>query len=482
MGVGFLKRNALWALLVLLLVGGALWMQSRRPEAQVVQARNQEMAEILAVSGQVRGRLESRLAPEITGTIGTIDVEEGQLVEPGQILAQLKSDRQQAQVDQASQRVEVAVAQLQVARRGPLPSELRQAQAEVQRSEGVSRANLASARERLLELERGPRLEQIEQSKAEQRQAQTELAQRKRDFQRQAELYKQGAISKQSYEQALTALQQSESALTRAQQRLSEQSNGTRPEKKAQARESVRAAEAELAGAQKAGRARIQQLRDRPRPEDIALAQAQVEEAQTALNIAKEQLAQTTIKAPYRGTVGRKLLRVGDTAAPNSPIFTFSSHRSLEIRVEIDESERARVEKGMKGTVRANGYSETFEAKIAEFAAEIDSLKGTLEVRLFPVETPKWLLSGQTVDVNIILSPQKARLLIPLTSVILEGESASVLVLTGNTLERRLIEVSSPSKDGYLVLSGLNEEDWVILYPQSFSAGDSVRADRIEGT
>lgn len=478
--VEFLKRNIPWLIVVLVLVVGTLWIQNRPPEVKVVQAQAKDLAEILAVSGQVRGREESRLAPEVNGTVAAIEVEEGQLVQTGDVLAKLNTDRLQAQYDQAVQRVSVASAQLGVASRGPLESELAEVRSEIRKAEAIASANLASAQQQLLESQRGPRQEQVRQARAEQTQALADKDQRARDFMRQKELYEKGAISKQAYEQSATTLKQAKGALTRAQQRVAELQNGTRPEQVARARESVRAAQADLSAAQSTGQARLQQLLDRPRPEDVNLAQAQLQEAQAALEIAKEQLQQAIITAPYEGTVGKRLLRVGDLAGPSAPIFTFASQLALEVRVEIDESERARVKEGMTGVVRASGYPNSFRAKVAEFAAEIDSLKGTLEVRLLADEPPDWLLPGQTVDVNILLSPQQERLLVPLTCVVLEGEKSSALVVESGKIAKRDISVASPSKDGYLVLSGLEQDDWVVLYPQGFEVGDTVRPDEVE--
>jgi RND family efflux transporter MFP subunit len=476
--VDYIKRNIPWAIAVLLLVVGAIWVQNRPPKVEVVQAKVEQLAEILAVSGQVRGREESRLAPETNGTVGELLVEEGELVRAGRPLARLKMDRLQAQYDQALQRVGVASAQLDVASRGPLDSEFQEVRSEVQRSEKVATAALESARQRLLEAQRGPRREQIQQAEAELTQITANAEQSVRDAKRQVELFQRGAVSKQAYETALTASKQAAAAQEKARERLAELQNGTRPEQLAQARQSVLSSEADLQAAHRTGQARIQQLLDRPRAEDIALARAQLEEARAALELAQEQRDQAVVTAPYDGMVGRRLLRVGDPAGPGAPIFTFASQPSLEIRVEIDESERARVKDGQTAMVRANGYPDSFEATVRDTAAEIDSLTGTLEVRLSPKESPEWLLPGQTVDVNLILSPQGERLLIPLTSVILNGENSHALVLADNKLEERSIQVSSPSQDGYLVLSGIEKGEWVVRYPQGLKAGQAVRPDR----
>lgn len=457
-----------------------MWLKRRPTEAQVVQPRLEEMAELLAASGQVRGRDESRLAPEVSGTVAEILVEEGETVKAGEVVATLDTARLDAQVLQARQKVAVAEAQLRVAQRPPLASEYAQVQAEVERAKRVAEANLESARQALQETSAGPRSEQIEQARAQLRQARFDREQRERDLSRQQELYRSGAVPKQTYEEAATANKTAQAAEEALRQRLAELENGSRPEDIAQARESVRAAQAEVLAAQEGGRARLQQLDDSPRPEDIALARSQVQEAEAALVIALRNREQAVVKAPYDGTVGSKLLRPGDPASPTAPILTFASQPALEVRVELDESERSRVSRGTEALVRANGYSESFQAKVERFAGEIDPIKGTMEARLRPENPPSWLLPGQTVDVNLILSPQAERMLIPLTSVMLQSDQASVYVVEDGRVAEKRVQVSSPSQAGYLVLSGLKAEEFVVQFPQGFKPGQRVRTKRVD--
>lgn len=474
------KRTVVWLVVLALLLAGALWLRSRPAQAEVVHPKRETLAEILAASGQVRGRDESRLAPEVSGTVKEILVEEGDKVQRGAPLAKLETERLQAQVDQAAERVKVAEAQLRLAERPPLPSEFAELQSQNQQAVQSAEANLESARQQLLEATTGPRLEQKNQAKSELLKAQAESAQRRRDHGRQEELYRRGAVSKQNYEQSLTLSREADAVTERAAQALAELENGTRPEQLARYQQSVFSAQSDLRAAHETGEAKVQQLRERPRPEDVALAKAQVDEAEAAYQVALKQLDQAVVLAPYHGTVGRKLLRPGDPAGPNAPILTFASSPALEVRVELDESERSRVKKGMPAEVRANGYDTPFSASVEEFAAEIDSVTGTLETRLRTQDPPTWLLPGQTVDVNIILSPQSERMIVPLTSVILDAASASVLVVEGSQIKRLSVVVSNPSKEGYLVLEGLRGDELVVQFPQSFAEGVRVRPKLVE--
>lgn len=473
--VDFFKKYLPSLVVLGLILAVALWVRGRPSQAEVVHPKVENLSEILAASGQVRGKEESKLAPEVAGTVAEINIEEGDKVKKGQVLARLDTGRLEAAVQQATERVRVARAQLDIAGRKPLPAEFEELRSQNRQAEEKATAALESARQQLLESQRGPRVEQIRQARADLAQAQADSDQKARDLVRQQELYSKGAISKQAYEQSHTLASEASAARERAQQRLDELTNGTRPEQLERNQQAVASAQADLEAAKSTGAARMQQLQDRPRPEDVELARAQVQEAQAALTLAKKQKDQAQITAPYDGTVGRKLLRPGDPAGPNAPILTIASAPALEIRVELDESERSRVKKNMKAEVRAGGYDKPFTATVQEFAGEIDSVKGTLEARLQPSETPSWLLPGQTVDVNIILKPPAERMIIPLTCVMLEADSASVYVVEDGKIKRAPIKVSSPSQSGYLVSEGLQKSDTVVMFPQSFKEGQRVR-------
>jgi HlyD family secretion protein len=471
-----LKRLTPWLALGLAIVLVAAFSRERPTKVQVVRPAARQLAEVIALSGRVRGVQESQLAPEVSGTVEALLVSEGESVKKGAKLARLETARLRAQRDQALEKIRVAQAQLAVARRGPLPSQLEQARSEVESQRLGARAAAESARQALLEAQRGPRPEQIAQAQAVLREAEAEAEQRTREAQRQAKLLADGAVSKQGAEQALTQARQAAEAVQSAKARLAELENGTRPEEVERARQAVASAQADVLAAEQAGAARIQQLLDQPRAEDVRLAEAQVQEARSAAQIVEEQLRQADVLAPYDGVVGRRLLRVGDQAGPNSPIFTFSSRPALEIRVDVDESDRARLAPGLKAEIRANGYSETFQAEVKELSPEVDTVRGTIEARLAPLTPPPWLVPGQTVDVNLILEQQKDRLVLPLTCVILRGSKAEVVVVESDVARFRSVEISSPTQEGYLIRSGLEEGDLVALYPQGLSDGQKVRA------
>lgn len=462
-------------LLAVVLVGTALSFRNRPPSVEVVQPQSRELAEVIALSGRVRGVEESQLAPEVGGTLRRYLVREGASVKKGQPLAEIDTARLRAALDQSLRAVEVAEARLAVASRKPLPSEIEEVRGQVRGDQQAAQANLEAARQRWVEAQRGPRAEDVAEAKASLDESTTEAAQRAREAQRQKTLVTDGAVSQQAYEQAETLARRASEAREAAQARLDRLRNGTRPEQVEALRQQVEAAEGVLRTANQAGDARLQKILEQPRAEDVLLARSQVDESRAAATLAGRALDQAVLLAPYDGVVGRRLLRVGDAAGPSQPALTFSSRPSLEIRVDVDESDRSRLAVGQKAEIRANGFEESFFATLRELSPEVDAVRGTLEARLTPDRAPKWLIPGQTVDVNLILTDQAPRLLIPLTSVVLTGDSAQVVVIEDGRARSRAVQLSSPTEQGYLVRSGLRTSDRLALYPQGLEEGEAVR-------
>jgi ABC exporter DevB family membrane fusion protein len=101
---------------------------------------------------------------------------------------------------------------------------------------------------------------------------------------------------------------------------------------------------------------------DKPREEDIAAAQA-------ALDLAKAQVAQaqavyqkTLIRSPIEGVVLRKHHRAGESVSNSStvpdPIVTIGDNSVLRVRVDVDETEVAKVSVGQPAYVTADAYGQ----------------------------------------------------------------------------------------------------------------------------
>ncbi len=213
----------------------------------------------------------------VGGRVAEMRFEEGDQVEQGQVMAVL---------DQEPFKEDVALAE----------------------------AELASAQARLKKFESGSRPEEISQAKAQVRAKQAALRNAEQRYQRQEELMKKGAASRQEYDQALASRDEARAALENA-------------------RETLRLAEAGF------------------REEDILQARAEMRAAEVRLAQAKTRLKDTEIHAPSDGTVLTRLREPGAIVAQGAPVYTLSLNHPVWVRTYLGEPQLGQVHPGLAAKV-----------------------------------------------------------------------------------------------------------------------------------
>ncbi|HEY3838898.1 MAG TPA: efflux RND transporter periplasmic adaptor subunit [Bryobacteraceae bacterium] len=94
------------------------------------------------------------------------------------------------------------------------------------------------------------------------------------------------------------------------------------------------------------------------RDEDRARAQGALDLARAQLQEAQALLAKTVIRAPMDGVILRRHLRAGETVdvKPDSPVFTMADDSVLRVRVDVDETDVARIAVGQPAWFTADAF------------------------------------------------------------------------------------------------------------------------------
>jgi multidrug efflux pump subunit AcrA (membrane-fusion protein) len=108
-------------------------------------------------------------------------------------------------------------------------------------------------------------------------------------------------------------------------------------------------------------------LKQGPKPEELAVAQARLENAQASLSAAEAALEDLELNATFNGTISELDVRVGEWVTPGQPVLVLANLQDLRIETtDLNEIDAARVEPG--------------DAVIVTFDALPDvQVKGTVE-------------------------------------------------------------------------------------------------------
>lgn len=95
-------------------------------------------------------------------------------------------------------------------------------------------------------------------------------------------------------------------------------------------------------------------------------AKDQIKIAEARLGLAQEDLNDTVLSAPYEGTVAARHIEPSQRISPNEAAFVVQGEERLEVRMLVSESLLAKLEVGKQAQINVPALQENLEAKITE--------------------------------------------------------------------------------------------------------------------
>lgn len=294
---------------------------------------------------------------QIAGKVNRVSFEEGQTIEPAQILATVDDAELSGQLSKAKANLEAVRSRLE-----SLKTHARYLTRSVE-------ARIKAAQADLNKVSRGPRPQEVESARqaVNQTQAQYKLTTEKAE--RTEKLYQQEVIPLVRRDEALRAAEAAEAALRQAEEALDLAEEGSR-------QEDVEIARASLASAQ-AERERVKQAWT-----EVTSAEYQVELAEAELRLAETRLDHATVRSSISGIVLSKSIEVGETALPGSPIASIADLSTVRVRFYVEEERLGHLNLGETVKIRSDSFPEkSFIGKISFLSDKAEFTPKTIQTR-----------------------------------------------------------------------------------------------------
>jgi RND family efflux transporter MFP subunit len=200
--------------------------------------------------------------------------------------------------------------------------------------------------------------------------------------------------------------------------------------------------------------------------DDLAIAQAQVNQAQGSLTQAKQKLDQAKLIAPFGGTVTSVNLTPGQYVTANAAVVTLVDLTGLEIKVPLPETDVPRVAAGQSVAVTLDALpgvtlngKVTWVPPVATISQGVVNYPVTIEI----AQPDPAVRVGMTASVSIVVERRDSVLMVPNRAVRTSGRQRSVEVLVDGQPTEVPVTLGV-SNDSYTeVASGLMEGDVVVL-------------------
>jgi multidrug efflux pump subunit AcrA (membrane-fusion protein) len=205
------------------------------------------------------------------------------------------------------------------------------------------------------------------------------------------------------------------------------------------------------------------------RQEDIDLYQAQVNQAQTQVQILENQIRDATLKSPIKGQIIKINKKVGEMAqsALQDAVITLLPATPFEIEVDIYEEDVVKVNIGNLVDISLVPFPEdVFQGRVISIDPAEKLIEGVVYYKVIIAfeEMPEGVKSGMTADVIIKTALKENVLIISEDAIQKKDGKKFVEVLVGEKPEEREVETGLlGSNDVVEIISGINEGDQVII-------------------
>jgi HlyD family secretion protein len=409
----------------------------------------------ITASGKVQPVQSVNISPKSPGLLAELNVEQGDTVKKGQIIARMDNSEIKMRILQYKANLEQAKAQLAESQAGSRPEEIAQGKARVDQAQ----AQLAITRD-------GNRLQEIQQAQAQVDSAKASVELTQARVKRYRDLAKNGAISQDSLEQYISENSKAKAILEEAQRRLSLLKVGNR-------NQDIQKQEA-IVNQEKEG---LRKLENGNRPQEIARFKAAVASAEAQLKQQQFQLEDTILRAPFSGTVTQRYATVG---AYVSPAISASSNASatstsivalakgIEVLANVPEVDISQIKLGQKVEIIIDAYPEdVFQGQVRLIAPEavVDQNVTSFQVRVAINTGSGKLRSGMNVsEVTFLGKNIENALLIPQELIVTrKGKTGVWLLGEKNKPEFRFVTIGANIDNQIQVLGGLKAGQRVFI-------------------
>lgn len=485
--------------------------ESQIEKATLVEVATVEVGDItqeLSLVGDIEAQAQVFVFTKIPGKVEKLKVKVGSVVRKDDVLAVIEHKELLLGVKQAQAALKAAQAGLDQAKalsKIKIMSQVQQAQAGLSAAKAAfdqvkdisfTRTNtqiaqaeggLEAIKASLKKIKEGARAEEKKQVESAVEQAKAALDSARSNYERMTKLFDNGAISEQTLEGIETQYTVAKAQYEAATQQLKLINEGAREEDIQTVEAQVKQAEAALQLAKTLADTKSWE-------KDIALAQAQVkqaeagveaaialqeaksweaeitaaetaaEQASVALELAQQRLADATITAPISGVVSQRTVDEGGMASPQMPIFQIVDMDVVKATVSVIESDLYKVHMEDEALVSAEALSTPQKGIVTLISPTFDKQSRTATVEISIDNKDHKLKPGMFARAQLIYDKHTSTLLVPSEAVDEKNGQKMVYIVSSNIAKIVPVQLGFADEDKIEITSGqLNAGDKVIV-------------------
>lgn len=384
------------------------------------------------------------ITAKVSAKVEAIYAEEGDFVQAGTVLAKLDATDLQLAYNQAKASYNSAVASYDMTanastKQSETSANQRLTQAQIEYNDALASYN---------------RQKELYDSDAAVVAAQNALTDAQNNYDRTKQLYEMGSATKVQLDSAETAVQNAKANLDSA--------SSNKETALETARTRLENAQLSLNSAQENKDLQVGVVNQKT----IASAKAGVDSAKAALDIAANNLKNTSIVSPISGYVSAKNIVKGQMASPGVEIFSVKNDKMVEAEINVTESDISFITVGSAAEVTVKAADAgTIVGTVTVANPTKDSKTGLYKVKVSVPNDDGKIKVGMIADIKLTLNTSENTITVPSEAVMQDGEEFYVYVASGDgtTASKAVVEKGIENAEKTEIVSGIKAGDKIIV-------------------
>lgn len=196
--------------------------------------------------------------------------------------------------------------------------------------------------------------------------------------------------------------------------------------------------------------------------------QSKLRQAQSAETMAKKNLADGKLYAPFSGVISEKSVEAGHNVMPGQPVVRLVRVNPVKVRVSVPENEISHLSKGLPVNVSVSALNgKTFSGKIVEKGIMAHPLSRSYDVKALIDNPAGELMPGMICTMSVDIGKNDPAMILPAPVIQTDERNRTFVWVNDNGKARKKMVQTGPlTRNGVIISSGISGGDEVIAEGQ----------------
>jgi membrane fusion protein (multidrug efflux system) len=192
-------------------------------------------------------------------------------------------------------------------------------------------------------------------------------------------------------------------------------------------------------------------------------AEATVREQEAAVTLAERELDDYHLRAPFSGTVGERLVDVGNYVEQGDPLVVLLRTDPIEVEIKVPDKHARQLTTETAVRIESSTEAAPVVGRVSFIDPRVDPSTRMLALRAEAPNPEAALRDGQFVQVTVLVGTRPSQVVIPEEAILFADGKTWVFVVSDGRASRREVAVGERLTPNVEVLSGLAAQETVVV-------------------